>query len=156
MFWFLGGFIGLSLGLVVVCLLKIAYEKKGQHEKLKKIKGSLSIKIILICGLIGLLTLGYCGRTQLILGDFSDKTCDFRYCDNPSICKFYYNFNGGDYYCEEHISFCNRLTGGNKSTSSEQESHTCYVCGKTGNHKYGSYYYCATHYAMVKTVTEEG
>ena len=51
-------------------------------------------------------------------------------------------------------------SGGNHSGSNHSgnrtESHECYVCGEKGNLKYGSFYYCATHYAMVKTVTEAG
>lgn len=39
-------------------------------------------------------------------------------------------------------------------TPNKTTSHTCYVCGKSGNMKYGSHYYCATHWAMVKTVAE--
>ena len=41
-------------------------------------------------------------------------------------------------------------------TPSKKESHTCYVCGDKGDLKYGSHYYCATHWAMVKTVDEAG
>ena len=40
------------------------------------------------------------------------------------------------------------------SSSGSSGSHTCYVCGKSGNLKYGSHYYCKTHWAMVKTVDE--
>ena len=40
------------------------------------------------------------------------------------------------------------------SGSSSSQSHQCYVCGKSGNIKYGSYYYCPTHYAYVKVTVE--
>ena len=40
------------------------------------------------------------------------------------------------------------------SSGSKGESHICYICGESGNMKYGSHYYCATHWAMVKTVAE--
>ena len=46
--------------------------------------------------------------------------------------------------------------GGNRSSRSSGSSHSCYVCGKSASHKYGSHYYCATHWAMVKTVDEAG
>jgi|GEM_PF-2068340 len=32
--------------------------------------------------------------------------------------------------------------------------HTCYVCGDSGNIKYGSHYYCSTHYAYTKTIVD--
>ncbi len=35
-----------------------------------------------------------------------------------------------------------------------QITHECYVCGDDATLKYGSHYYCNTHWAMVKTVTE--
>ncbi len=38
--------------------------------------------------------------------------------------------------------------------SSGGDYHDCYVCGESGNIKYGSHYYCPTHYAYVKTVVE--
>ncbi len=34
------------------------------------------------------------------------------------------------------------------------QSHECYVCGKDAQLKYGSHYYCNTHWAMVKTIDE--
>ena len=40
------------------------------------------------------------------------------------------------------------------SSSSSSSKHSCYVCGKSGSIKYGSHYYCSTHYAMVKTVVD--
>ena len=39
---------------------------------------------------------------------------------------------------------------------SKKETHTCYICGDIGELKYGSHYYCATHWAMVKTIDEAG
>jgi hypothetical protein len=42
------------------------------------------------------------------------------------------------------------------SGSGYSSSHDCYVCGKSASKKYGSHYYCTTHYAMVKTVVEAG
>lgn len=39
----------------------------------------------------------------------------------------------------------------NKQTN---QSHECYVCGEDAHLKYGSHYYCNTHYAMVKTIVE--
>lgn len=42
------------------------------------------------------------------------------------------------------------------SSSYGGSSHSCYVCGEPASHKYGSHYYCTTHYAMVKTVVENG
>ena len=41
-------------------------------------------------------------------------------------------------------------------SSSKTEYHSCYVCGESCNLKYGSFYYCSTHWAMVKTVNEAG
>ena len=35
-----------------------------------------------------------------------------------------------------------------------QQSHECYVCGDNASLKYGSHYYCNTHWAMVKTMNE--
>ena len=35
-----------------------------------------------------------------------------------------------------------------------EQSHECYVCGDDASLKYGSHYYCNTHWAMVKTVAE--
>lgn len=44
--------------------------------------------------------------------------------------------------------------GGSSYSGSSNKSHECYVCGKTGNKKYGSNYYCDYCWAMVKTVDE--
>lgn len=56
------------------------------------------------------------------------------------------------------FTFDKKESGSHKNagynSSSRSESHTCYVCGDSGNMKYGSHYYCATHWAMVKTVSE--
>ena len=52
------------------------------------------------------------------------------------------------------LTFEEDKTSNSKSSNVKRESHTCYVCGESGNMKYGSYYYCATHWAMVKTVAE--
>ena len=42
-----------------------------------------------------------------------------------------------------------------KSTNNQtQQSHECYVCGDNARLKYGSHYYCNTHWAMVKTMDE--
>ena len=52
------------------------------------------------------------------------------------------------------------LFGGNDNankaskTNNTQKSHECYVCGDDANLKYGSHYYCNTHWAMVKTIDE--
>lgn len=43
-------------------------------------------------------------------------------------------------------------SGGSSSNSASR--HSCYVCGESAYTQYGSYYYCKTHYAMVKTVVE--
>ena len=43
---------------------------------------------------------------------------------------------------------------GGSSSKGSSKGHTCYVCGDAGNMKYGSHYYCPTHWAMVKTVAE--
>ena len=40
------------------------------------------------------------------------------------------------------------------SKSSSSGGHKCYVCGESGNIKYGSHYYCSTHYAMTKTIVD--
>lgn len=47
-------------------------------------------------------------------------------------------------------------SGSSSSGGSGSQGHTCYVCGESGNMKYGSHYYCKTHWAMVKTVDEAG
>lgn len=52
-------------------------------------------------------------------------------------------------------SSSSRYSGSSYSGSS-YSSHDCYVCGKSASKKYGSHYYCNTHYAMVKTVVEAG
>ncbi len=57
-------------------------------------------------------------------------------------------FSGGK---NSNQSSSNKDYGGHST-----KQHSCYVCGKTGNLKYGSHYYCSTHWAMVKTVTEAG
>lgn len=44
--------------------------------------------------------------------------------------------------------------GSSNSSSSSKSSQKCYVCGKSGSIRYGSHYYCGTHYAMVKTVVD--
>lgn len=42
-----------------------------------------------------------------------------------------------------------------KPSSGSSTSRKCYICNESGaSHKYGSYYYCAYCYAMVKTVHE--
>lgn len=44
--------------------------------------------------------------------------------------------------------------GYNYGGSGSSSSHECYVCGDSASLKYGSHYYCSTHWAMVKTVAE--
>ena len=48
----------------------------------------------------------------------------------------------------------NSSSTGTKSSGGSSAKHSCYVCGDNASLKYGSHYYCATHYAMVKTVVE--
>ncbi len=48
----------------------------------------------------------------------------------------------------------NSSSGGGDSSYSPPANHECYVCGDSGNIKYGSHYYCPTHYAYVKTVVD--
>ena len=43
---------------------------------------------------------------------------------------------------------------GGDSSNYQTVEHECYVCGESGNIKYGNHYYCSTHYAYVKTVVE--
>lgn len=57
------------------------------------------------------------------------------------------------------VLFSFAACGSSSSYSSSKSSSTkrsCYVCGKSASKKYGSHYYCSTHYAMVKTVVEAG
>lgn len=40
------------------------------------------------------------------------------------------------------------------SNNQTHQNHECYVCGNEASLKYGSHYYCDTHWAMVKTIDE--
>ncbi len=52
------------------------------------------------------------------------------------------------------FSSSRRSSSSSSSSKSSKSSHSCYVCGKSASLKYGSHYYCKTHWAMVKTVAE--
>ena len=78
----------------------------------------------------------------------------------------------GDYYARMIVFFLIGIIGisvgiyasSNKNDASyndttthnnqTQQSHECYVCGDEASLKYGSHYYCNTHWAMVKTIDE--
>jgi hypothetical protein len=63
------------------------------------------------------------------------------------ICNMYIivlNSNSSDYEYDNTPTYNNQA----------HQSHECYVCGDDASIKYGSDYYCNTHWAMVKTIDE--
>ena len=63
-------------------------------------------------------------------------------------------------FCEEHKEhvycalegYCPDNYG--KEYKPVETTHDCYICGEDADLKYGSYYYCDYHWAMVKTMDE--
>ncbi len=124
---------------------------------------NLKVKITYIS--IGIVTVVLCVILSLSWGKSLTRGNYDRSCgacsNNPCVYK-YYNMGHESYYCSEHAGHANALYHGRTpdySTPSKKDndynvSRECYICGKTATKKYGSLYYCARHWAMVKTGTE--
>ena len=156
-----------DLGLLLPGILLAVVVGAALHVKVGAQIKTTAIVCLLIIGIFGGVSLysGYDQHNELTMGDYAHEQCDFNggaligMCSKtPSVCKVRQGFDGDFYYCKEHLFYAEYLIGkasyGKENSSGDSTSHTCYVCGEEGNMKYGSFYYCPTHWAYVKTVVE--